>query len=64
VDYLKDITVAVNIVRKTRSRDSAKMIVKHFQEKSEYKAVVEFCILAGMDREALEIAMVRFQRPL
>ena len=56
IDHLKDIQAAVSVVRKTHSRDSAKLVVKFFQERREYKPVIEFCLLAGMDDDAFEIA--------
>lgn len=53
---MKDIASAVAVVRKTHSRESAKAIVNYFQEQQQYKPVIEFCIVAGLDDEAFAIA--------
>lgn len=58
LENLHDVESAVKVIRKTHSRDSAKLIVKFLQEKSDYRSVIEFCLIAGMDKEAYEIAQV------
>jgi WD repeat-containing protein 19 len=58
IDHLRDIQSAVAVVRRTHSKDSAKLVVKFFQEQKEYKPVIEFCLLAGLEEDAFEIAQV------
>jgi WD repeat-containing protein 19 len=59
LENLNDVDSAIKIIRKTHSRESAKLIIKFLQEKSDYKSVIEFCLMAGMDKEAYEIAHVK-----
>ncbi|KAI8805835.1 hypothetical protein BJ742DRAFT_819298 [Cladochytrium replicatum] len=56
VEHLQNVEGAVAIVRSTRSRDAAKMVSKFFQMIKDYKSVVEFCLVAGMQDEAFELA--------
>ncbi|KND01208.1 uncharacterized protein SPPG_04298 [Spizellomyces punctatus DAOM BR117] len=56
IDHLQNIEGAVSIVRKTRSRESAKLVSKFFQSIKDYKSVVEFFLMAGMREEAFELA--------
>lgn len=58
VTHLKKIDEAVTIVRKTKSKEGAKLISKFFQSVQDYKSVVEFCLLAGLREEALNCAKV------
>jgi WD repeat-containing protein 19 len=51
---------AVEIVRATRSPESAKIVAKYFQSTKDYKAVIEFCLLAGLAEEAMSYAQVYF----
>ena len=60
LEHLNNVNAAVVIVRKTRSRDSAKLVAKFFQSIKDYQNVIEFQLLAGMTDEAFEIATVRF----
>ncbi|KAJ3283607.1 WD repeat-containing protein 19 [Borealophlyctis nickersoniae] len=59
VDHMQNIDGAVSIVRKTRSRDSAKIVAKFFQGIRDYRSVVEFYLMAGMREEAFELAQQR-----
>ncbi|KAJ3055204.1 WD repeat-containing protein 19 [Rhizophlyctis rosea] len=56
VDRLQNIDGAVAIVRKTRSRESAKLVAKYFMSQRDYQSVVEFYLMAGMGSEAFELA--------
>lgn len=56
VEKLHNIEGAVAIVRRTKSRDSAKLISKFFQTMKDYRSTVEFCLVAGMKDEAFELA--------
>ncbi|KAI9206652.1 uncharacterized protein BJ171DRAFT_597315 [Polychytrium aggregatum] len=56
VEQLKNIDGAVSIVRNTRSRESAKLVAKFFQSIKDYKSVVEFYLVSGMQTEAFELA--------
>ena len=58
LENLHDVDTAIKVIRKTHSRDSAKLIVSYLQEKSDFKSVIEFCLMAGMEKEAYEIAHV------
>ncbi|KAJ3156217.1 WD repeat-containing protein 19 [Geranomyces michiganensis] len=59
IDHLQNIEGAVAIVRKTRSRESAKLVAKVFQSLRDYRSVVEFYLMAGMRDEAFELAQQR-----
>ncbi|KAJ3181263.1 WD repeat-containing protein 19 [Geranomyces variabilis] len=59
IDHLQNIEGAVAIVRKTRSRESAKLVAKVFQSMRDYRSVVEFYLMAGMREEAFELAQQR-----
>lgn len=48
------------LVRKTRSREGARLLSKFFQSAGDFKGVVEFCLIAGMRDEALKCAQVWF----
>ncbi len=56
VANLRQIDEAVAIVRKTKSRDGAKIIAKFFQTLKDYKSVIEFCLLAGLEDDAFAYA--------
>ncbi|KAL5037819.1 hypothetical protein RTP6_005194 [Batrachochytrium dendrobatidis] len=56
LENLNDVQGAANLVRKTKSRESAKMMTKAFQSLQDYKSTIEFYILAGMLKEAFEIS--------
>nr|KAJ3420801.1 WD repeat-containing protein 19 [Polyrhizophydium stewartii] len=56
LENLNDIEGAAILVRKTRSRESAKMMTKAFQAARDFKSAVEFYLIAGMPNEAFEIA--------
>ncbi|KAJ3099152.1 WD repeat-containing protein 19 [Phlyctochytrium planicorne] len=56
VEQLHEIEKAVEIVRETRSRESARIVSKFFQARLDFKSVVEFCLMAGMVDEAFELA--------
>ncbi|KAI8918944.1 hypothetical protein BC831DRAFT_481578 [Entophlyctis helioformis] len=56
LEKLNDMEGAAVLVRKTRSRESAKMMAKAFQAARDNRAAVEFYLLAGMPNEAFEIA--------
>ncbi|KAJ3176549.1 WD repeat-containing protein 19 [Irineochytrium annulatum] len=56
VEHLQEIDKAVQIVRETRSRESARIVSKFFQARKDYHSVVEFCLMAGMTDEAFELA--------
>ncbi|KAI9017068.1 WD repeat-containing protein 19 [Gaertneriomyces semiglobifer] len=59
VEHLDNIDGAVSIVRRTRSTESAKLIARYFLARKDYRAVVEFYLLAGMKQEAFELAQQR-----
>ncbi|KAI8921154.1 hypothetical protein DFJ77DRAFT_448813 [Powellomyces hirtus] len=59
IDHLQNVEGAVAIVRKTRSRDSARLVAKVFQSMRDYRSVVEFFLMAGMREEAFELAQQR-----
>ncbi|KAI9093093.1 hypothetical protein DFS34DRAFT_717341 [Phlyctochytrium arcticum] len=59
IDHLNNIDGAVAIVRQTRSRESARLISKFFQSIKDYRSVVEFYLMAGMQDEAFELAQQR-----
>ena len=59
VTHTRNIESAVQIVRRTKSRESAKLISHFFQEMRDFKSTVEFCLLAGLKTEAFEIAQVQ-----
>ncbi|KAJ3030718.1 WD repeat-containing protein 19 [Rhizophlyctis rosea] len=56
VDHLHNVEGAVALVRKTRSRESAKMVARYFMAQKDYRSVVEFYLMAGMSSEAFELA--------
>ncbi|KAJ1537325.1 WD repeat-containing protein 19 [Nowakowskiella sp. JEL0078] len=56
VENLQNIDGAVSIVRKTRSREAAKMVSKYFQSVKDFKSVVEFFLMANMKDEAFALA--------
>ncbi|KAI8820676.1 WD repeat-containing protein 19-like protein [Fimicolochytrium jonesii] len=56
IDHLQNVEGAVAIVRRTRSRESARLVAKVFQSMRDYRAVVEFYLMAGMRQEAFELA--------
>lgn len=56
ISHLRKIDEAVAIVRKHKSKESAKLIAKFFQTVQDFKAVVEFCIIADMKDEAFLFA--------
>jgi WD repeat-containing protein 19 len=56
LEHSSNIDKAVEIVRKTRSRESARLISKFFQKINDYKSVIEFCLIADMKEDAFEIA--------
>ncbi|KAJ3011652.1 WD repeat-containing protein 19 [Thoreauomyces humboldtii] len=56
IDHLQNVEGAVAIVRKTRSRESARLVAKVFQSLRDYRSVVEFFLIAGMREEAFELA--------
>jgi WD repeat-containing protein 19 len=58
VDHLQNIEGAVKIVRDTRSRESARIVSKFFLGLRDFKSVVEFLLMAGMNDEAFELAQV------
>jgi len=56
LDHSSNIDKAVEIIRKTRSRESARLISRFFQQINDYKSVIEFCLIADMKEDAFEIA--------
>ncbi|ORX55502.1 hypothetical protein BCR36DRAFT_581508 [Piromyces finnis] len=56
IEHSSNIDKAVEIVRKTRSRESARLISRFFQKINDYKSVIEFCLIADMKEDAFEIA--------
>lgn len=56
VDCLHDIEGAAGIVRKTRSKESARLLVKLYISNRNFKRAVEFYLIGGMQTEAFEIA--------
>ena len=59
VQKLKRITEAANIVRKTRSKESALILADFFKTRSEYTNVIEFMLIAGLLDDAFKVAVVR-----
>ncbi|KAI9138081.1 WD repeat domain 19, isoform CRA_b [Paraphysoderma sedebokerense] len=57
VTKLQQIADAVTIVRKTRSRESAKLIADFFVSINDYKSVVEFYVLSNMNETAFNVAL-------
>lgn len=49
---------AINIVRKTKSKASAIILSKYFQEKGETTNTIEFLLLSGSFDEAFKVASV------
>jgi WD repeat-containing protein 19 len=64
VDHLRKIDEAVKLVRETKTKEGAKLVMRFFQGMKDYRSVVEFCLLAGMQDEALNYAKVNGQMEL
>lgn len=64
VQHLRKIDEAVGIVRETKSREGAKLVMQFFQDIKDYRSVVEFCLIAGMSDEALNYAKANGQMEL
>lgn len=60
VNRLGKVSEAISIVRKSKSRESALLVSKYYQEKGEHSETIEFLILAGLLEDAFKIADVRF----
>ncbi|RKP21135.1 hypothetical protein ROZALSC1DRAFT_27430 [Rozella allomycis CSF55] len=58
-EIVKDYDKAKEIVRRTKSKNGAKMLANYFFEKSDLKSVVEFYLTAGLTRDAFEIAQTQ-----
>ncbi|KAH6596396.1 hypothetical protein BASA50_005102 [Batrachochytrium salamandrivorans] len=56
LENFNDIESAAQLVRKTKSREAAKMMTKAYQNIRDFKSTIEFYVLAGMLNEAFEIA--------
>lgn len=56
IQHLHKIDEAVALARRTKSRESAKIIAKFFQSVKDYRAVVEFCLMADMKEDAFMLA--------
>jgi WD repeat-containing protein 19 len=61
IENLQKIDEAVSLVRKTKSREAAKVIVRFFQKIQDIKAVIEFLDIAGMEDDAFIYAQVSLQ---
>ena len=56
IDHVNDLEGAAQLIRKTRSRESAKLLSKALVALRDFKSAAEFYLIAGMQIEAFEIA--------
>jgi WD repeat-containing protein 19 len=60
VQKLQKVTEAANIVRKTRSKESALILADYFKTRAAYQNVIEFLLIAGLLEDAFKVAVVYF----
>ncbi|KAI8903563.1 hypothetical protein EDD86DRAFT_230891 [Gorgonomyces haynaldii] len=56
VDHLHDLQGGANLVRVTKSRESAKKLAKLFTSSRRFQEAIEFYMIAGMQDEAFDLA--------